>query len=213
MIRRSATCKCVRTSSSIFKMSQTCLEESSLVMRHGILSTTQKSSARAHSRRVRRHRGQRKQDSQSQKSKSYWSHSSMWEASSTVSFCYKARQSTSKSTKKSCGVCFAQCAERNESCGRANCGCFNTIHLLTMPWASGSFWQGRTSPCWNNLPIHLTLLHVTFFFSHVQGGHQGDSFWRRRGHQEGCNDGAEGHFRRILLAMHRSVAEKDGKVH
>ena len=55
MIRRSAACKCVRTSSSIFKMSQTCLEESSLVMRHGLLSTTQKSSARAHSGRVRCH--------------------------------------------------------------------------------------------------------------------------------------------------------------
>ena len=40
-----------------------------------------------------------------------------------------------------------------------------------------------------------------------------DPFCERVGHQEGCNDGAEGHPRRILLAVHRNVAEKDGKVH
>lgn len=40
----------------------------------------------------------------------------------------------------------------------------------------------------------------------------GDPFGRREGNQEGLNDAAEGHPRRILLAMHRSMA-KDGKVH
>ena len=52
-----------------------------------------------------------------------------------------------------------------------------------------------------------------FSFPQAQGDHQGDPFWRRGGHQEGRNDGAEWHPRRILPAVNRSVAEKDGKVH
>ena len=63
----------------------------------------------------------------------------------------------------SCGVCFAQCARRDESCDRTNRGCFTTtMHLLTTPWASGSSWPRRTSPYWNNLPIHPILLRVAF---------------------------------------------------
>ena len=57
-----------------------------LVMRRGFLSTNWKPSARALSERVQCHWGQRMQDSQSQKSKSCFSHSSMWEALSTVIF-------------------------------------------------------------------------------------------------------------------------------
>ena len=34
-----------------------------------------------------------------------------------------------QTTKRSCGVCFAQCARRDKSCGRTNRGCFTT----TMP--------------------------------------------------------------------------------
>ena len=135
-------------------------------MRRGFFSTAQKQSTRALSGRVRRCRGQRKQDSQSQNSKSCWSHSSMWEASPTLSSYHRTRQSISKSTDKSCSVCLAQCFRRDKSCGRANCGCFTTaMHLLTMPWYSDSSWPKRKSPCWNSLPINLTLLHVTFFFS------------------------------------------------
>ena len=53
---------------------------------------------------------------------------------------------------------------RDESCGRTNRGCFTTtLHLLTRPSASrGSSWPRRTSPYWNNLPIHPILLRVTF---------------------------------------------------
>ena len=166
MTRRSVACRCVRTSFSDFKMNQTCLEESSLVMRLGFLITTGKPSARALNGKVWRCQGQRKQGSQSQKSKSCWSHSSMWEALSTVSSCHRARKSISKFTERSCGIYFAQCARRDKGCGMTNCGCFTmTMHLLTMPWASNSSWLRRTSSCWNNLPIHLTLFHMTFFFS------------------------------------------------
>ena len=54
----------------------------------------------------------------------------MSEVSSTVSSCHRARRSISKSTKRSCGFCFAHCARSDESCGRTNHGCFTTtVHL------------------------------------------------------------------------------------
>ena len=40
MIRRSATCWCVKTSPSIFKLNQTCFVESLMVIRHGFLRMT-----------------------------------------------------------------------------------------------------------------------------------------------------------------------------
>lgn len=36
-------------------------------------------------------------------------------------------------------------------------------HGTESPWASGSSWPRRTSPFWNNLHIHLVLLHVNSF--------------------------------------------------
>ena len=134
MIRRSAACRCVRTSLS--------LQIEPDLLRRVItgdetwifFSTTRKPSARDVSGSPRRRRGRRKQDSQNQKSKSCCSRSSMSEAPSTVSSCHRARRSISKSTKRSCGFCFAQCARRDESCGRTNRGCFTTtMHLLTTP--------------------------------------------------------------------------------
>ena len=40
-----------------------------------------------------------------------------------------------------------------------------TMHLLTMPRATSNSWARGTSPYQNNLPLHLILLHMTFFFS------------------------------------------------
>ena len=100
----------------------------------------------------------------------------MWEASSTVSSCHRTKRSISKSTERSCGVCFAQ----RQGCGKSNSVCFTTtMHLLTMPWAYGSSWLRRTfscSTCWNNLPIHLTLLRVTFYFPKLKGVIKGTRF-------------------------------------
>ena len=59
-----------RTFSSISKLSQTCCRESSLVMSLVSSSLTRRPSARAFSGSVRRHRGQRKQDSRVPKSSS-----------------------------------------------------------------------------------------------------------------------------------------------
>ena len=68
---------------------------------------------------------------------------------------------------------------RDKSCGKPNSVCFTTtMHLLTMPWAYGSSWL-RTfscSTCWNNLPIHLTLLRVTFYFPKLKGVIKGTRF-------------------------------------
>lgn len=52
-----------------------------------------------------------------------------------------------------------------------------------------------------------------FSFPQAQGDHQVDPFWRHGGHQDGHNDAAEGHPRGTIPVVHRSVAEKDGKVH
>ena len=143
-------------------------------MRCGFLSTSWKPCARAVSGSLRRRRGRNKAK-QSQKSKSSWSHSSMREGSSTSRSCRRARRLINKSTRRSCGVCFTQCAWRDDSCDRTNRSCFTSIMLmLPTPWVSGSFWPTGTSPCWNNLPIQL---RMTFFFP------KGDHFWRHGGHQ------------------------------
>ena len=84
--------------------------------------------------------------------KSCWSRSLMWEVLSSVSYNHRNGLSISKSTRTSCGVCFVQFSRRHNSCGRTNHGClFMTVHLLTTPWASGSFWLRGTSLYWNNL--------------------------------------------------------------
>ena len=62
-------------------------------------------------------------------------------------------------------------------------------------------------------PYSPDLAMCDFSLPQTQGDHQGDLFWRRGGHQEGRNDGADRHPRSIFPAVHRSVAEKDGKVH
>ena len=128
MIRRSAACRCVRTSSSVFKLNQTCFVESSLVMRHGD-NGNQAQICQWMSPTSPRPKKARQSES---KVKVMLSRSSMSEASSTVSSCHRARRTKSKSTKRSCGFCFAQCTRRYESCDRTNRGCFTT-NLLTTP--------------------------------------------------------------------------------
>ena len=72
-------------------------------------------------------------------------------------------------------------------------------------------WPRRTLLYRNNLPIHLILFCVTFFFPQTRGYHQGEPFWKRGDHQNGGNDGTVGYPRRILRAVHRTVREKDGE--
>ena len=57
---------------------------------------------------------------QSQTSKSSWSRSSMRWTSSEASSCHRVRGLISKSTRRSCGVCFAQWARRDESGGQTD---------------------------------------------------------------------------------------------
>ena len=64
-------------------------------------------------------------------------------------------------------VYFAQWGKKGENCGKATHGCFIRImHSHTLHYAFGNFWQIKTLQCWSNPPIHLILLHVTFFFFH-----------------------------------------------
>ena len=86
-----------------------------------------------------------------------------------MSSCHRTKQSISKSTERSCGVCFAQ---RQELWQVKFC-------LLHHHNAYGSSWLRRTfscSTCWNNLPIHLTLLRVTFYFPKLKGVIKGTRF-------------------------------------
>ena len=51
------------------------------------------------------------------------------------------------------------------------------MHLLTTALSIRQFtWPRRTSPYWNNLPIHLILLCVTFLFPKLKGIIKGTYF-------------------------------------
>lgn len=138
---------------------------------------TRKASARALNGRVWRLRGQRKQDSQSQKSQSRIDHILQCERHRPLWVLATGPNDQSASLQRD-PVAFALL--RDESCGKLNSVCFTTtMHLLTMPWAYGSSWLRRTfncSTCWNNLPIHLTLLRVTFYFPKLKGVIKGTRF-------------------------------------
>lgn len=57
-----------------------------------------------------------------------------------------ARRWTSRSTKRSCGISFVQCAWGRERWSRTSRGCFTlTRRLLTKPCASDTSWLRRTS--------------------------------------------------------------------
>ena len=77
MIGRGIACRYAMTSSSVFKLNQTCFVKSPLKMRHDFLSSTRKPSAREALGSFRRLRNRKKQDNQSLKTKSCWSRSSM----------------------------------------------------------------------------------------------------------------------------------------
>ena len=81
----------------------------------GFLSTNLKPSVREVKGSLWRCQNRRKQNSQSQKSKSCWSHSL-----STAGSCHIAWRSISKSTRRYYGVYFTKCARRKETCGRTN---------------------------------------------------------------------------------------------
>lgn len=131
----------------------------------------------------------------------------LW-AMSLVSSCYGAKRSISKSTKKSCCVCSAQCAKKERENGRKNRGCFiMTIDLLIKPSASGSSWQRRTSRCWNNLPIYL-ISRVTFSFPQVKG----TRFECVDAIKRAVTTKLRGTQEKILPAVHRTILEKNGKV-
>ena len=211
MIRRSTACRCVRTSLGVFKLNQTCFVESSLVMRHRFLSTIRKPSTRAVSGSFRCYWGRRKQDSQNQKSRSCWSRSLMWGIDHSE-FLSQGQTINQQGYKEILWLCFAQCAIRDESYGRTKlaasprqCICSHCPEHPAVPGWEEHCRTGTTSLFTWSCSVQLCS------FSQAWWDHQWDPFWRCRGHQGGRNDGAEGHPRRIIPAVHRSVVEKDGK--
>ena len=133
-------------------------------------------------------------------SNSHWLHPSMQRASSTESFGHRVWKSICKSTR-SCSICFTRYLRRHNSCGKT--GCFITIypficleHLAVPGWEE--YHHTRTTD----------FAQCDIFSPQAQEDHQGELFWSQGGHQKGCNDRAEGYPKRILPAVHRSIAEK-----
>ena len=56
--------------------------------------------------------------------------------------------------------------------------------------------------------MYKMLFFSFFFLLYAQVDHQGDLFGRCGGYQEGCYNRVERYPKRILPAIHRSVAEK-----
>ena len=193
---RSAACRCIKTSSNIFKLNQICFIQSSLVMRHGLLSMIHKPSTRV----VRGSQDGRKQD------KVIFITLKNMKVSSTASSCHRARQAISKSARKCSGICFIQGMKRDESCGKTNRGSFTmTTYLLIQ-----QFLAERNIASLEQTPYSPDLAPCDF--SKHKEIIKRDLFWRWGGHQEDYNRPEE-HSRRILPAVFRSMAEKDGKVH
>ena len=112
----------------------------------------------------------------------------MWVALSTASSCHRIWQSISKSTRRPDSVCFALYMRKDIEEEIVVASPWQCTYLLTMLWASGSFWLRETSPNRKNLLIYLILICLTFFFSFSLSprGSLGDMFWRCGGHQESC---------------------------
>ena len=73
-------------------------------------------------------------------------------------------QSTSMSTKRSCGACFVQCARRGASCGRTTHGWFTrTTCQLTMPLSIRRFLAERNVTVVDHPPYSLDLAPCDFF--------------------------------------------------
>ena len=121
------------------------------------------------SKRLRNHRNKKK--ARCQKSNSWWSLSSMWVLPTASSF-QRAWWSIRKSSRRSYGVCFTQCASRDESCGRTDRSCFTTtMHLLTTAGGNVNSWSRRIPQSSKYLYFYRILLRRTFSFPQVRGRH------------------------------------------
>lgn len=130
-----------------------------------------------------------------------------------MSSCYKSRRLISASKNSSCGVCFVQCVRRKESFDRRNRGWITTaIHPLTSPWTSEFPAENNIVVYWNNLPIKQDLAPYDIsLFTNLTRGNKRTHSESVEDHHIGRKDGAEGHPRWIVPAIHRSVTDNDKK--
>ena len=210
IIRRSTTCKCVRTSSSVFKMNQACFVEPSLVFRYRFLSMTWKPNPRAVRGSLQYHRGWRKQNNQSQSQNHVdhilWceGHCSQW-----VLSIGQNNQSVSLQGDSAAYALLSAWEEVKVVAGQIMATSSQQHTCLQCPGHLAV--TGQEKHCHiRTTSLLICSCCVTFFlFSKFKGIIRG----RCGEHQEGHNIRAEGHPKRILPAVHRSMLEKDGKVH
>ena len=155
----------------------------------------------------------RKQDSQSQMSKSCRLRSSMCGASSIESSYHKGRLSSRKSKRRFCAT-YAKCSVgasaiyiTTEVCEKRWTLWQDKSCLLTWQCACSQHPEHRAVPgreehhC-NRVTssFNWSCFVGLFSFSEVQRDHQENSFWTSRDHQESRNNGLKEHSRRILSA-------------
>ena len=132
-------------------------------------------------------------DIKGSKTKSCWSLSLVWRASSTVNSCNRARWSISKSTKKILDHIL------------------HSVHKKRLKLWQEKPWQCICLQCpkhsavlgreehhhWEQHSYSHNLVLCDFSLPQAQGDHQRSLFWRCEGHNR-----IEGHPRRILPAVH-----------
>ena len=198
MIRRSAACRCVRTSLSL-------QIEPDLLRR---VITGDETWIFEYDPETKRQRP-RKQGSQNQKSKSCWSRSSMSEAYRPQWILDTEPDDQSASLQRD-PAAFASLSAREETRVAAGqfvaasprqCTCSQRPQHPAVPGREEHRRTGATSLFTRSHSV------ILFSFPQAQGDLQGDPFWRRGGHQEGRNDGAEGHpeksFQQCIEAWRR----------
>ena len=100
----------------------------------------------------------------------------------------------------------------DDSCCWINHGCFTKImHQLTTLRASSSREEYR--PTGTTFLFPRSCSGRLFFFHQLQVDHQEDPFWRHESHQGAAFMEMRGVPTRILAAILKIVAEKDGKLH
>ena len=206
MFQNSTTCRCVRTSLSVFKLNQICFTELSLVMRHGFLRVTWKPSARVVSGSLTSPGPKKARQIKSCRHVLWCEGYCSQQVLATgpddqsaslqdpvVNFLLSAQEKMRVVTRQIMAISpqhctCTQCSEHSAVPGREEHCRTRTTSLFTWSCSMGFFF------------LFSKLKRI------IEGTCDGE-------HKEGHKDGAEEHPRRILPAVHRSVAEKDWKVH
>ena len=179
-------------------------------MRKGFLRTNRQPSARVVSWSIRRRR--RKQNNQSQESKSGWS-CSMWTALPTANSCQGARRSLSKSTKKLLQPMFRSVrGERRQLWQNKTRLLYNENASANNTLSIREFLVKKNATVQEQSSYSPDLARCDFFlFPVFKGIVKENRFEGMETIKGSYNDGAERHPRGILSAVGRGVVQNTEK--